>query len=630
VASPAAASTISIRIYLAGRSRAAMAAYAAAVSDPVSRSYRKFLTPGQERARYGPTAAQVRAVTSWLAKAGLRVTGVTQHYVAVAGSVATAEAAFAVRLARFREPGGAVALAPEQDASVPAAIAPAVLTVSGLDTATVTLRPALQESARLESAQLESTQPDLPGPPAAFYRAGPCSKYYGQRIATAEPKAFGRHVPWGVCGYTPAQLRGAYGASASATGSGVTVAVIDAYAAPTMPRDVSTWARTVRGVPAFKPGQYRQVLPGKFDDENACGASGWYEEQTLDVEAVHTMAPAARVEYVAATDCTFGPLLDALTEVVDKHLADVVSDSWTGAEQGLTSADAAPFDQVFEQGAIEGIGFDFASGDCGYNDPSTQCGFADQSGELQVSFPTSSTWVTGVGGTSLAIGKRNNYEWEAGWGDMTVPLKRKHWTPLPPGHYPGDFDYGGGGGTSMLYEQPGYQAGAVPGSLANTLPSGKVSSVPMRVVPDVAMDADPSTGFLIGETVRLRSGKDGFMLSRIGGTSLATPLFAGLEADAAGAAGGELGFINPTLYAMAGSPAYHDVTSSPLGRGVRLALARNEWGDTAKGTGKVSTELFTLGTDGGGRAALTASRGFDDVTGLGSPAGRFVSELAAG
>ena len=81
---------------------------------------------------------------------------------------------------------------------------------------------------------------------------------------------------------------------------------------------------------------------------------------------------------------------------------------------------------------------------------------------------------------------------------------------------------------------------------------------------------------------------------------------------------------------MAGSPAYHDVTGSPLGRGVRPALARNEWGNTAKGTGKVSTELFTLGTDGIGRAALTASRGFDDVTGLGSPAGRFVSGLAGG
>jgi subtilase family serine protease len=627
VASPDATSTISIRVYLAGRNRAGMAAYAAAVSDPASRSYRKFLTPSQERARYGPTSAQVRAVTSWLAWSGLRVGGVTEHYVGVTGTVATAEAAFAVRLARFREPGGAVALAPEQDASVPAAIRPAVLTVSGLNTATFMLRPALSQAALPASI---AAGPDLPGPPAAFYRAGPCSGYYGQRIATGEPKAFGRPVPWGVCGYTPAQLRRAYAVRASAGGSAVTVAIIDAYAAPTMPRDVSMWARAVRGVPAFRPGQYRQVLPGKFDDENACGASGWYEEQTLDVEAVHAMAPAARIEYVAARDCTFGPLLDALTEVVDKHLADVVSDSWTGGEQGLTSADTAPFDQVFEQGAIEGIGFDFASGDCGYNDPATQCGLADQSGELQVSFPTSSTWVTGVGGTSLAIGRRDNYEWEAGWGDMTVPLRRKHWTPAPPGRYPGNFDYGGGGGTSMLYEQPGYQAGVVPGSLANRLPDGKVSSEPMRVVPDVGMDADPSTGFLFGETVRLRSGRNGFMLSRIGGTSLATPLFAGLEADAAREADGELGFINPTLYAMAGSGAYHDVTGSPLGRPAHPALARNEWANTAKGTGKVSTELFTLGIDGSGRAALTSSRGFDDVTGLGSPAGRFVTELAGG
>jgi subtilase family serine protease len=613
VAAPDASSALSARVYLAGRDQAGLAAYAAAVSDPRDRSYRKFLTVSQERARYGPTAAQVTAVTRWLGAEGLRVTGSTQQYVAFTGSVQAVDLAFAVRLASFRAPGGAVAMAPAQNASVPDSIRPSVLTVLGLDTAPVLMRPAAA------------------GPPAAFYRASPCSRYYGQRVATNEPKAYGRRVPWGICGYTPRQLRSAYGIDEGLdNGSGVTVAIIDAYASPDMPRDVDTWAGRL-GEPKLGAGQYHQVRPRSYSDEGQCGASGWYEEQTLDVEAVHSMAPDADIEYVSASNCTFEPLLDSLTWVVDNHAADIVSDSWTGGEQGLTTSDTAAFDQVFEQGAIEGIGFDFASGDCGYDDPATQCGQADASTEFQAGFPSSSVWITAVGGTSLAIGKNGNYEWEAGWGSMMVPLKRKHWTPAPPGRYPANYQYGSGGGTSMLYEQPSYQAGVVPKSLATRLPDGKTSKSAMRVIPDVAMDADPSTGFLIGETVRLRTGRNGFMFSRIGGTSLATPLFAGLEADAAQATNArELGFINPTLYLMAGTNAFHDIIGNPLGRGVRIALARNEWANTAKATGRISTELFTLGIDGLGAAALKAAKGYDDVTGLGSPAPHFVSDLATG
>jgi subtilase family serine protease len=610
LAAPDASSAVTARVYLAGRDPAGLASYAAAVSDPSSAAYRKFLTASQEKSRYGPTAEQVAAVRSWLTSAGLRVTAVTQHYVAVTGAVSAADSAFAVTLASFRGAGGADTMAPEQDASVPASVRAAVLTVTGLDTAVVLMKPA------------------LPGPPPAFYVARPCSAYYGQKRAAREPAAFGQHVPWALCGYTPRQLRGAYGLSGgTSTGRGVTVAIVDAYASPTMPADASTYADAL-GESALGPNQYHQLLPASFDDASECGASGWYAEQTLDIEAVHAMAPAADIEYVAASDCTFQPLLDAITSIVDNHLADVVSNSWAGTEQGLTAVDTAPFDQVFEEGATEGIGFDFASGDCGYNDPGTQCGNADGSDELRADFPTSSPWVTGVGGTSLAIGKHDNYEWETGWGDMVVPLRRGRWKPAPPGRYPADYAYGGGGGTSTLYRQPSYQAGVVPPALAARLPGGKIAPAPMREVPDVAMDADPATGFLYGQTVRLRGGKDGFQLSRIGGTSLSSPLFAGLEADAAQDNGRhELGLVNPTLYAMAGTAAYHDVTGSPLGRGVRIALARNEWANSATGTGKINTELYTLGIDGTGKAALVAARGFDDVTGLGSPAGSFVTDL---
>jgi len=614
VGTPAASLPVTVRVYLAGRDPAGLAAYAAAVSTPGNRSYRRYLTVTQERRRFGPTAAQVLAVENWLTAAGLRVTTATEHYIAVTGTASSAEGAFAVRLASFRTPAGGVAMAPEQEASTPSGVRTAVLTVTGLDTAPVIMRPAA-----------------LPRPPDGFYRAGPCSRYYGQRRASAKPEAFGKHAPWAICGYTPAQLRGAYGLGrGKATGRGVTVAIVDAYASPTMPGDADRYAAAV-GEPGFRPGQYQQIRQASFDDLGQCGASGWYVEQSLDVEAVHVMAPDANVLYVAAADCTFVPLLDALTTIVDGHLADVVSDSWSGAEQGLTPVVSNVFDQVFEEGSIEGIGFDFASGDCGYDNPRTQCGAADLASSDQVSFPTSSPWVTAVGGTTLAVGPKDNYEWETGWGDMVVSQRGNYWKPVPPGRYPGSFAAGGGGGTSTYYQQPSYQEAVVPKALATRLPSGRISPTPMREVPDVAMDADPATGFLYGETVRLRGGKFGFQLSRIGGTSLATPLFAGLEADAAERTGSHtIGFANPALYALYGTAAFHDVTDDPLGAGVRIAAARDEWADPATGTGAVQTSLYTFGMDGGARSELRATRGYDDVTGLGSPAAEFIAKVGGG
>ena len=512
-------------------------------------------------------------------------------------------------------------MAPDQDVSVPAAIRAAVLTVTGLDTAAVVMRPTLAGRPRTSQPQAS--------PPQAFYPAGPCSDYYGQRLAAAKPKAYGKHVPWAICGYTPQQLRSAYGLTSKTTsGSGVTVAVVDAYASATMPADANAYARAVR-FPALSPGQFRQVPAASYGNQPECDPSSWSEEESLDVEAVHPMAPGAKIEYVAAADCTFGPLLDALNAIVDSHLAEIVTNSWTGPEAGLNTATISLFDQAFEQGATEGIGFDFSSGDCGYNDPSTGCGQSEQSAEVRADFPSSSTWVTAVGGTSLAVGRHGSYEWETSWGDMAVPQHGRSWKRTPPGPYPADYSFGAGGGTSVFYPQPAWQAGVVPAALATRLPTGRTTASAMRVIPDVAMDADPATGFLFGETFRLRDGKDGFMLSRIGGTSLSAPLFAGLLADAAQSAGtGELGFINPALYTLAGTRAFHDATDSPLGPRIRIALARNEWARSGTGTGALRTSLYTLGTDGIGANAMHATRGFDDVTGLGSPAAQFVADLA--
>ena len=95
----------------------------------------------------------------------------------------------------------------------------------------------------------------------------------------------------------------------------------------------------------------------------------------------------------------------------------------------------------------------------------------------------------------------------------------------------------------------------------------------MRVTPDVSALADPSTGVAVGETLfgpdnaQGVPGPEKFYLSRIGGTSVASPIFAGIEADAQQAAGQPIGFANPAIYGLdaRSSSAFHNVTDNPVG-----------------------------------------------------------------
>jgi subtilase family serine protease len=602
---PVTPAAVSAQVYLAGQDQAALASYAMAVSTPGNPLYGHYLTPAQVMADYGPTAAQVSAVKAWLTGAGLTVTGVQDEmggYVAVTGSVQQASLAFGVTFGMFRGPDGVADRAPEQVATAPADVAGDVLAVSGLDTASHVMKP----------------DDTLPPPGPNYWVAGPCSAYYGQKVASGEPSAYGSKQPWTNCGYTPRQVRDAYHVSQSGmTGKGQTVAIVDAYASPDILKDADEYAKLTGDRP-FASGQFSQDLASSFEYTSAgeCNAPGWYSEETLDVEAVHAMAPAAKVVYVGAASCTSSDLESALALIVDKHLASIVNDSWGGpADQ----ANEVPvYDEVFQAGAAEGIGFFFSSGDDGYESPAEDPG----SDQIQVDFPTSSPYVTSVGGTSLAIGRSGNYEWETSWGTILDQLSSdgKSWQNTPPGPYPLGYDGSGGGGVSYTFAQPSYQAGIVPNSLATALPNGSTSSTPMRVVPDVSAVADPSTGLLVGQTTLQPNGRTyAFSLSRVGGTSVSCAIFVGIEADAQQAAGHVLGFANPAIYQRYGSSAFHDVTDQPLGPSVHLAEVRNDYTDPSTKGGPILTYLRTLGIDGEGAAALPAVKGYDDATGVGSP-----------
>ena len=600
-AAPVTTGTINARVYLAGQDPAGLAGYAAAVSQPGNAAYGHFLSPAQAQARFGPASAQIAAVTAWLTGAGLTVTSVNASadgYVAVSGSVSDAAKAFSVTFQNFRGPDKRTDRAPAQPASAPAPAATAVLAVSGLDTATHLMKPG----------------DTLPPPGPNYWVAGPCSKYYAQKIATTEPTAYRKHQPWNNCGYTPSQVRGAYGVNASGmTGKGQTVAIVDAYASPTMLSDANQFA-TVVGDQSFRHAQYQQYLPGTFTHTAECGPAGWYGEQTLDVESVHGQAPDASVRFVAAASCDDPDLLNSLAFIVDHHLASIVSDSWDEPADDATLT--SEYDQVFKVGAVEGIGFFFSSGDSGYESRAED----PVSSMIQTDYPTSSPWVTSVGGTSLAIGKTSNYKFETSWGTQLDRLTASgtSWQYPPPGQYPEGYGGSSGGGVSTQYTQPFYQRGVVPSSLATSVPEG-TATTPMRVVPDVSALADPSTGILVGQTTLQPDGTTyAFSLSRTGGTSVACPTFAGIEAGAQQAAGHDLGFANPAIYQRSGTAAYHDVTNHPLGPGY-LAEVRSNYTDPATKTGPLVTYLRTLGIDGEGTAALPAVKGYDDSTGVGSP-----------
>ena len=185
----------------------------------------------------------------------------------------------------------------------------------------------------------------------------------------------------------------------------------------------------------------------------------------------------------------------------------------------------------------------FSSGDDGDEVAST--------GTKQVGLPASDPYATAVGGTSTEIGQDGSIVFQAGWSNFYAGLSQGAWTPTPPG----SFSSGAGGGTSILYPQPFYQVGVVPAKISKY--NGKT---PMRAVPDVAMPADPNTGLEIGETQQFSDGTY-YATYRLGGTSLSSPLFAGVVADAVQVNGKPIGFVNPLLYDNIGTSAITDVTA---------------------------------------------------------------------
>ncbi|MEY9908717.1 putative cell wall-binding protein [Catenulispora sp. MAP12-49] len=608
-----AAQQISTRVYLSGQDSAGLAALARAASDPNSPDYQHYLTPAQIQARFGATPAQVAAVQKWLTGSGLKVTSVTSDWIDASGDTAAVQRAFGTQIKDYQGTDGAVKYAASSSAVIPAEVADYVEGVSGLSQASVRVHA---DSAKANAANAADQN---------------CSPYWGASTTTAWPAgANPGPTPLLPCSYTPKQLRDAYGVTKSGmTGKGATIAVVDWYGSSTMEADANRYATDNKDQP-FAPGQYREVVDqSQWNNQDACGGtSGIAGEEALDVEMTHGLAPDANIVYVGANSCTDADLMAAEEKIVDQHLADVVSNSWgeimhTTDGQDMDPSEIAAYDRIFQKGAAEGIGFDFSSGDCGDDDPANAANgganCAADSARKQTEWPTSDAWVTSVGGTTLATDSSGNYAWEAAMGDHVGAAKQGDpaWRPVTGQKVPFSFYFGGGGGTSEDVPQPFYQAGVVPSSLANNLPSGQGTTRPMRTVPDVAMNGALASSVLVGMTGMSTPGVYG--TGGMGGTSVAAPEFSALQADAKQAAGHALGFANPSLYALGGTSAFHDVTAHPAGQPQVLEGIHVSSKDATIGT------LYRAGED----SSLVAAAGYDNATGLGSPADDYLSKVGA-
>jgi subtilase family serine protease len=559
-----------------------------AVSDPSSASYGNYLSTEEFRSRFSPTAARVATVRRYLRSQGLQVGRVSASRMLIdaSGSTQAVERAFHTHLARYSV-DGKLRRGASRPASMPSKVARGVRGILGLN----------------EVTYHHFSHASAP-PPPAFVNAGPCSHYWGEVFSSnAVPHAYGRAQPFAPCGYDAQDLQSAYGVDTALedgfTGSGQTVGIVDAFAAPTIVTDVNEYSSR-HGLPPASISQ--TILPGNC--QYGChGAQGWYGEETLDLEAVHSMAPGANIAYYGAVDNSSKALLDALSTAVDDNVDEVTNSYGSLGEQDTTAAIRAQED-VAREAIAQGTGLYFSSGDNG--DEHTYLGY------VSADYPSSSPRVTSVGGTSLGVGPTGKRSFETGWGTKKTVLVGKpgspnaHWAPAPPG----PFLYGSGGGTSRLFREPGYQDHVVPLKLSTKYGSRN------RVQPDLSMDGDPTTGMLVGETQTFPNGKVRYGEYRIGGTSLSSPLLAGYIADASQLAGNRLGFINPALYDLArgDSPAIRDVRSPRT----QIAALRNDFNNGVNSNDGTTISLRSMNFD----TSLHTEPGYDNVTGLGVPGSR--------
>jgi subtilase family serine protease len=633
-------SSVSFDLVMSLRNAPGAQKFVREVSSPGSKLFHHYLSDAKWESRFGPTKGEVARAESWLRSQGIKVVSVPKDRLIIQarGTASRVEKAFGTKLGMFKVAGHRVRLATSA-ITVPASMGSTVAGTVGVNqyvaTTSLTTKLAAPKGVKAKAAQ-------EPPPPAGFRNPQPCSSYWGQKTDTADSGSlyapFTSPLPYDICGYKPIQLRGGYGLNPAVSkgnnGSGVAIAIVDAYDSPTLLKDAQRYFKMNDPAHPLASSQFFNDEPASVGNEAECAASGWFAEQALDVESSHAMAPGADTLFVGAQDCLDNSLLAALNTAVTSG-ASVVSDSW-GDVAGDLLVDAATktaFDNTLMLADATGVSVLFSTGDDGDN-------FADF-GLTAPDYPPSSPFDTAVGGTTLEVNKNNARQAEYGWSTAKQTLCASSTTNCGTATTPASslaWQAGDGAGTSYTYTQPFYQAGVVPSDLA-LRNENLFGPTPLRVVPDMSMDADAQSGMLIGLTQTFPSGTfyDQF---KEGGTSLASPLLAGVVADADQAAGQSLGFLNPVLYkADKQTPSVFNDILAPANPN-STAVIRVDYANSVDVGGGYLVSLRSIDyqgpetfCDGTGNCATrpvtnSPGPGFDGLTGLGTVGSKFLFYLS--
>jgi subtilase family serine protease len=277
---------------------------------------------------------------------------------------------------------------------------------------------------------------------------------------------------WLPSALTPSQLDQAYGInSVTITGTGQTIAIVDAYHDPYLASDLATFDQTF-GLPLQSTSQmYGNLI--QVDLAGNQTNDGWAGEETLDVEWAHAVAPGARIIVVEAPSDSLNDLMLSVNFARNLPGVSVVAMSWGGSEFSGETA----YDSIFTTPA-------------GHNPVTFLAASGDQGAWGGVSWPASSPNVVAVGGTTLYTDSSGNRLYESAWT-------------------------GSGGGVSQFEAEPSYQYG--------------VQNTGLRTTPDVSLDADPNSG-LYTYTTNPSDGQGGWQI--VGGTSASTQIWGGLIAIA--------------------------------------------------------------------------------------------------
>jgi subtilase family serine protease len=600
-----------------------------------------FLSSDQVRARYAPSYAEAAKVASLLKADGFTVSGFGANnlFVKATASVELVQSTFNVELHEY-DLNGRTFRASTRTATLPPTMVPLVAAVGGLSDLAPEpqiARKALKAAGsvhRATDAERIGPQPlRLSAAPDGLFFSEQCfyppiskefvstdgtitAKYHGNGYgAPISNTAVGTLPP---CGYQPSEIQTAYNLTQlyheGLTGAGKTVAIVDAYGSTTIAADLVTFSQAMGLPPANFTVIGTPTESNFLTDANA----GWATETTLDVEWVHAIAPGAKIVLVVAPTSSWADLFSA--DITAASLPGVVSisNSWgtVGGELGVAGDgefyNAA--DNIFKAIGAIGESIQFATGDDGNNAIATVGTYTSPG------WPSSSPYVTGIGGVSVALDSQKHIAWQSSWGNNITEIADTDALGNPPIDSPfaEGFVYGGGGGASDIYPKPSYQK-----SLAGD----------RRLTPDISWVADPYTGV---EFIYTGDAQGDQFIDVIGGTSASTPMFSALWAIANQNARHRLGQAAPLLYKLP-TPAITDVVTPNSAHNVTGTIsdpggsfAVNSWELAAPLNGlptfvsalynsPFSSRWFvlTFGVD----STLATGTGWDPATGLGTPNG---------